>query len=78
MAYYRNSGNGIYDHYNYGPTFGGGHDLYITSDGLTGYTNLGHAYLPPTGYTYGQNNAKNFLAGTYNFRVSEYEVFYKA
>ncbi|KAM3144789.1 hypothetical protein pb186bvf_003098 [Paramecium bursaria] len=28
----------------YGPTFGGGHDIYIAVDFNSGYTNLGHSY----------------------------------
>ena len=62
----------MYDHSTYGPTFGGGHDLYIASDANnnnTSNSNFGHTYeLPP-----GQTNT--FLIGSKNFKVLEIEVF---
>ena len=61
----------------YGPTFGGGHDFYISSDSNTNnssYSNLGHSYKNPN-YSYNTNEAKNFLAGAYNFQVGEIEVY---
>jgi len=67
----------IYDHASYGPTFGGGHDLYIVSNANTNgssYTNLGHSFSLK-GYQYGQPNIKNYFAGAYNFLVTEIEVF---
>lgn len=76
---YRNHNNAIYTNPGYGPTFGGGHDLYIRSDGNTktgSYTNFGHTYRPPSGYGYGTSNTKALLAGNYNFQPSEIEVFY--
>jgi len=63
----------------YGPTFGGGHDLYICNSSDTtksSYTNLGHSFKLPKA-PYGQNEAKNFLAGSYNFLTKEIEVFAK-
>jgi hypothetical protein len=56
---------------------GGGHDLYICSNSNTtnlSYTNLGSSFRLP-GYVYGQQNTKDFLAGSYNFKVLEMEVF---
>ena len=56
----------------YGPTFGGGHDLYIASDANknnTSITNFGHTYELPPGQT------REFLVGSNNFKVSEIEVF---
>ena len=60
-------------HYpSYGPTFGGGHDLYIASDANRNshsQSYLGDTHeLPP-----GQINT--FLVGSNNFKVSEIEVF---
>jgi hypothetical protein len=56
--------------YNYGPTFGNGHDIYISDSSNTNtnsYSNLGRSY---------KNSLQNFyLAGTRNFRVAEIEVF---
>ena len=60
---YRNSG--------YGPTFGGGHDLYIVSNALSStssYTNGGHSYDFP-GYPNYQLND-----GVKNFKVMDYAV----
>lgn len=68
----------IYDDSGYGPTFGGGHDFYIANASNTNqssYSNLGHSYLEPTGNGYSSTQAKNYLAGSYNFQVKEIEVF---
>ena len=37
------------------------------------YTNLSHTFKCP--FVYGANEAKNHLAGSYNFTVEEYEVY---
>jgi len=61
----------------YGPTFGGGHDIYISNNcdsNSTSYSNVGYTYSLD-GYSYGSNDAKNFLAGSYNFTVTDIEVF---
>jgi len=66
-----------YDGSNYGPTFGGGHDLYLCDNCNiynSNYSNLGHSYNL-NGYVYGSTQIKNFLAGSYNFMVSEIEIF---
>jgi hypothetical protein len=63
----------------YGPTFGGGADLFICNDSNTSnesYSNLGHSYKHPN-YAYNSNEAKSFLAGSYNFRTKEIEVYTK-
>ena len=62
-------------HASYGPTFGGGHDFYINSDGSSGYSNLGHSYQLPSFLTYGTLSAQSFLAGSYNFKPIEIEVY---
>ena len=70
----------IYSCSSYGPTFGGGHDIYIVSyasSSTSSYSNLGHDYSPPTGYSYGSSFAQSFLAGSYNFQPDEVEVFYE-
>jgi len=69
----------IYNGGTYGATFGGGHDLYLCDNCNTtnsSYSNLGHSYSCP-GLTYGTTQIQSYLAGTYNFTVSEIEVFYK-
>lgn len=63
----------------FGPTFGGGLDIYIADKSninLSNYSNLGFTYKHPQ-YAYGSNEAKIFLAGAYNFQTSEIEVFQK-
>lgn len=65
-----------YDYSSYGPTFGGGHDLYICDASnvtRSSYSNLGHSFSLP-GYTYGSTQIKDFLAGSYNFTTLEIEV----
>ena len=53
----------IYDCSSYGPTFGGGHDIAIyESSSSICYTNLGHDYSAPSGYSYGSTFTQTFLA----------------
>lgn len=76
---YRNSHNAIYQNPGYGPTFGGGHDLYIRDNAHSSsgsYSNFGHTYQPPSGYAYNTAKVKALLAGNYNFLPTEVEVFY--
>ncbi|XP_067047810.1 uncharacterized protein, partial [Acropora muricata] len=64
----------IYTQHDYGPAFGGGHDLYISShanSNSNSYTNLGHTYKAPPG-----QQALTFLTGTHQFVASEVETFY--
>jgi len=59
---------GGYDYSTYGPTFGGGHDIYLATDfgnNTTNYCNR-HSYNFPDNTT---------LTGGYNFQVEEIEVF---
>ena len=70
----------IHSYPSWGPVFGGGHDLYISDNchvNTGSYSNLGYTYKLPTGYVAGTDQAKRLLAGTYNFKVDEYEVFYQ-
>ena len=70
----------IYSHLSYGPTFGGGHDIYISnyaSSNSNSFSNLGHTYSPPSGYSYGSTFAQTFLAGSYKFTPDEVETFYE-
>jgi hypothetical protein len=69
----------IYDHANYGPSFGGGHDIYISNNcnaDNSSYTNLGHSFSV-TGKTYNSTDIKQFLCGSYQFKVKEIEVLAK-
>ena len=65
-------GDAIWCQRNFGPLFGGGHDLCIADSPNTNfcYVNPNHTYQCPAG-----QNADTFLAGNRNFLVSEMEVF---
>ena len=68
-------------HSSFGPTFGGGYDIYISnsaSSNSDSYSNLGWTYSPPSGYSYGSTFAQIFLAGTYHFTPDEVETFYES
>ena len=73
----------IYDASNYGPTFGGGHDWYVSSNMTTGYCNLGHDYTCRLGtgnnYSgYGSSDCRNDFCGSYNsWKITELEVWYR-
>jgi cell fate (sporulation/competence/biofilm development) regulator YlbF (YheA/YmcA/DUF963 family) len=58
----------MYDGSGYGPTFGGGHDIYVpnNSNSSSGYTNTPHSYDSPSNTS---------IFGSYNFTTSEIEVF---
>jgi hypothetical protein len=73
----RIGGSAIYCNPSYGPTFGGGFDIHIASDSksnTTSYSNFGHTYKHAD-YQYGTDKAKSILAGSYNFKTLEVEVF---
>jgi hypothetical protein len=62
-----------------GPTFGCGHDVFIDSNAnanTSSYSNLGDAYKHPQ-YAKGTYQAKSFLAGFFQFQLSEIEVYQK-
>ncbi len=62
---------------NSGPRFGNGHDIFIISDSNTNtnsYSNLGRSYVH-SAYAEGSNEAKSFLAGSYQFQTAEIEVY---
>ena len=65
----------IYASSDYGPTFGGGKDFYINSDESSGSSYLGYSYQLPSFLTYGTPSAESFLAGSYNFKPIEIEVY---
>jgi len=68
-----NNKSAIFDNPEYGPTFGGGHDIHIASSSNTSeesYFNIGTTYDRPNDIS-----DPNFLNGQRNFKVSEIEVF---
>jgi hypothetical protein len=56
-------------HSTYGPSFGGGHDLHISSDGTSSYTKFDHSYTD----TLGRGVAT--FTGAYIFTPEDYEVW---
>jgi hypothetical protein len=63
----------------YGPTFGGGHDIHIANNANTtmdSYSFLGRTYKHPQ-YGLNTNEAFTFLAGSHNFQLDEIEVYKK-
>jgi hypothetical protein len=63
--------NAIYRHNSYGPTFGGGHDLYLANS-CKSNTN---SYCNKSSYNTGGNNLLG-NSGQTNFQVSYYEVYH--
>ena len=63
----------------FGPTFGDGRDLFISSLANTksdSYANLGDTYALPPGYIFQSSKARDLIAGSFNFTPSEVEVLY--
>lgn len=70
-----NESTAQYCYSTYGPTFGGGHDFYICDNCNTAnsnYSNFPYSYNCPD---YVNNGSSNYLAGAYNFKVEEIEVY---
>ncbi|KAJ5071205.1 pep-cterm sorting domain-containing protein [Anaeramoeba ignava] len=62
---------------NYGPIFGAGCDLVLSSNLQPGYSNFGDSYNIPNGITYNSNEANSYLAGSYNsWVVDEVESYF--
>jgi hypothetical protein len=58
--------------------FGNGHDIILYNDcnnNNNSFCNLGSTYEVPEGLTYNTDLAKNYMAGSYKFKVKEIEVF---
>ncbi|KAJ6255082.1 hypothetical protein M0813_11739 [Anaeramoeba flamelloides] len=63
-----------------GPKFGGGADLQLGWNGKNmkedTWSNLGHTYKTPFGYKYESNEARSFLAGSFNnWDIYQIEIF---
>ncbi|RMG89336.1 MAG: hypothetical protein D6706_21530, partial [Chloroflexi bacterium] len=72
-----NQGIATYHSSSYGPTFGGGHDVYFNSNmnsSSTGHSNLGYTYDCVIG-SYGSSTCREALTGEYNFMIDEIEVY---
>jgi hypothetical protein len=75
----QNAHNSIYCSSTSSAVFGGGHDLYISNNSntnTTSYSNLGHSYEHPK-HKYDTSEVSSFLAGSFNFSVSEIEIYHK-
>jgi hypothetical protein len=76
---YQNDGAAIVRSSRYGPTFGGGRDLFIDNNaGSNTYssTDFGYSYQLPPGYTYGETNTRSLLPGSFYFTPSQTEELY--
>ena len=70
-----NPSRAIYRWPSYGPTFGGGHNIYIANNANSNtksHTYFGDSYSVPSGV----QDKTTILAGTYKFTPDEVEVFY--
>ena len=73
----RSDYQGQYQSYNgnfYGPTFGGGHDIYVNSSLSNGYS-YGYSYGNAGGGYYGTSSIVNQNAGVNYFAIGSLEVF---
>ena len=64
------NGNGI--------AFGLGYDLFISDQSnanTDSYSNLGYSYQLPLNYSIHSSNAMSIIAGTFNFKTLEVEVY---
>ena len=66
-----NDGKAMVGHPDYGPVFGAGNDLHISSDGNRSYTALPHSYTD----TLGRANATFTGAEELEFTSEDYEVW---
>ena len=77
LTQYQNQQYAMYHCSNYGPTFGGGHGIYVSDNALSNsgsYTKCGHTYSVPSGYSSGNCG---FFTGGFYFTPSDIEVFYE-
>jgi len=71
----------VYTHAQYGPTFGGGHDLNVADQSnanTNSYTNFGNTYALDNltlFNSWNQSIKSSFLTGAYNFQTVEIEVY---
>jgi len=69
----------IYCGFSYCMTFGNDHSIYISDNSnlnTASYSNLGGSFKHPE-FEYNSNEARTFLAGSFNFQVEEIEVYRK-
>jgi hypothetical protein len=69
----QNHQNAVFCYASYGPTFGGGHDLYVANcanSTTSSHNYLGNTYQLPQG-----QSAQTFFTGSHNFQAVEVEVY---
>ena len=69
---YKEDGKAMYGNSEYGPTFGGGHDLRITSDGSSSATGFPYSYTDTLGRGH---ETFTVLTGAFSFTLEDYEVW---
>ena len=67
----------IFCYFGCGPNFGAGRDLCIYNNPNVNksYSKFGHTYQLPPDYVYQSEQAKNLLAGQFQFVTTEIEIF---
>ncbi|KAJ5066119.1 pep-cterm sorting domain-containing protein [Anaeramoeba ignava] len=74
---YKNDGYAIYYYLSNGAVFGGGPDFRLSSNLQPGYSDFGRSYNLPNGITYQSNEARSYLAGSYDkWIVDEVESYF--
>ncbi|KAJ5076743.1 e3 ubiquitin-protein ligase trim56-like [Anaeramoeba ignava] len=67
----------IYYGLDYGPIFGGGWDWHLNSNLQSGNSHFGNSYVLPDGIEYDSDEAKGYLAGSYDkWEVDEVETYF--
>ena len=77
LTQYQNQHLAMYRHSNYGPTFGYGHEIFISNNALSNQgssTRCGYTYSVPSGYSAGDCG---FFTGARYFTPTDIEVFYE-
>ena len=77
LTQYQNQQYAVYRCSSYGPTFGGGHNIYISDNAKSNqhsYTECGSMYSNPAGYSAGHCN---FFTGSLYFSPSDIEVYFE-
>ncbi|XP_022778859.1 uncharacterized protein LOC111320462, partial [Stylophora pistillata] len=78
LTQYRYQQYAMYRCSSYGPTFGGGHDIYVSNyagNNQQSYTECGYTYSSPPGYS--TSDQCGFFTGSRHFTPSDIEVFFE-
>jgi len=73
----KNPSNAIYNKGSHLITFGGGFDIHLCdqcNSKTNSYSNFGYSFNLPSGIAFGAE-AKSYLAGSYNFKVTDVETY---